>query len=942
MDAVEGASAGPIPSLYLERDGVAETARRLLARAAGGHGGALFLLAEGGLGKTTGLETTRNMVAPGWVVASAKADAMESSLPFGLLRQALRQVPGSLLEWGVDLSPSSETDTRASQFFRVEQWLERTAVQPLLLVLDDLHWSDPDSLSLLAFLCRRLRNLPVAIVGALRPWPPEAREVVEGLALDGHVSIERLAALTAAGASTLLESRVGHTLGNSLTERAWRLCSGNPLLLEQVARGIARGDEVPEPGARPSDVNNILLARFAGVPAAALRLAQAASVFGARFRPALAGQMAHLPDREADLALQALLAAGLVVGATPGWASFVHPLFCQALYDDMQPPLRERLHAQAFALLRERRVEASEMAEHALRGNLVGDPAAVQALEDAGRAALSTGAIATAASQFGSALGLAGEGASVALMSSYADALLACGRAGAAIPVIERALRQPDLASPARCNLLLRLGRGRFLTGDYRNAQLTFTEAITIAQSDSPARAAGLLLEQAAYWQLAGGPSHGHQAVSIARELAAQTSDTLLQARAEAEWETLRFYSGDAGRLEVIHEFSARAESDTSLHPSDLHWSWQDNMLYNAANVAKLAEDFDEAQRLFAILLERASRLDQPLMVTAVHLGQANVFLRRGRVTEAMDSLARAEARIDLCPVLAPFLALSYAEVLQTAGRSGESKAWLDLLREMPAARHVWAARLWRRHLPAQELLRAGAYAKASDLYRELEEVSARIGIVEPCVLHWTRDGIQAHLAAGRREDGLRVLESTATLAAGLPCRWPRIAVAAGRAFLADLDGDRGLAEKQYQLALGLHEQVELPLERGRTLLDYGAFLRRAGQSSRARALLAEAVSLAEGHGAGWLAASAAEELRVAGGRRRKNAGSELTEQEKRVAQLAALGGTNADIARQLSVSPKTVDTHLQHIYAKLGIASRRELMRRWAAPEAGDASATA
>jgi DNA-binding CsgD family transcriptional regulator len=103
--------------------------------------------------------------------------------------------------------------------------------------------------------------------------------------------------------------------------------------------------------------------------------------------------------------------------------------------------------------------------------------------------------------------------------------------------------------------------------------------------------------------------------------------------------------------------------------------------------------------------------------------------------------------------------------------------------------------------------------------------------------------------------------------------------------------------------------------------------LRRRGQLAQARRVLARAIEVAEAARAGWLAGLARAELRVAGGRRRRPASGELTAQEGRVAALAATGAGNPQIARQLSVSVSTVETHLEHIYAKLGIHSRHELI---------------
>jgi DNA-binding CsgD family transcriptional regulator len=127
------------------------------------------------------------------------------------------------------------------------------------------------------------------------------------------------------------------------------------------------------------------------------------------------------------------------------------------------------------------------------------------------------------------------------------------------------------------------------------------------------------------------------------------------------------------------------------------------------------------------------------------------------------------------------------------------------------------------------------------------------------------------------------------------------------------------------------------------TLIDYGSFLRRRGRAVHARAPLAAAIAIAEGCGAGWLARTARDELALAGGRRRRGRATrdELTAAQQRVADLAAAGHSNAEIARRLVLSVNTVETHLKHVYTKLGIRSRRQLMAA-AGPPGRDAVAEA
>jgi DNA-binding NarL/FixJ family response regulator len=119
-----------------------------------------------------------------------------------------------------------------------------------------------------------------------------------------------------------------------------------------------------------------------------------------------------------------------------------------------------------------------------------------------------------------------------------------------------------------------------------------------------------------------------------------------------------------------------------------------------------------------------------------------------------------------------------------------------------------------------------------------------------------------------------------------------------------------------------------MPLARAQTLTDYGAFLARSDENARARAPLAEALHLAEACGAAWHANRARAEWRRAGGRTRTRKPDELSPREAAVAQLARAGRTNREIAQQLHLSIKTVETHLGHIYQKLGIRSRWQLGR--------------
>jgi DNA-binding CsgD family transcriptional regulator len=293
----------------------------------------------------------------------------------------------------------------------------------------------------------------------------------------------------------------------------------------------------------------------------------------------------------------------------------------------------------------------------------------------------------------------------------------------------------------------------------------------------------------------------------------------------------------------------------------------------------------------------------------------------------------------DVMPALTMTASLVHAEALLQLDRLDEAASWLERAEAAPAFRASWLPALRLRAINGQRALRAGEWEVASMHFRAAEKLSAQAGIGEPCLSPWARYAVVSHLRAGRTADAQRVLGWLDRCAARLPCRWPRIAALSGRAELAELAGDAAATEAAFGQALALHDGLELPLERIETLLEYGMFLRRAGSQTRARPVLAEAVSAAEAIGARWLARHAHSELGASGGRRRRTSDNRLTPQERRVLDLAAQGLSNDAIASRLRVAGGTVKTHLEHIYAKLGVHSRRELMLR--RPDTAYAQAT-
>jgi DNA-binding CsgD family transcriptional regulator len=914
----------------LERDAVVARLDSLLRGVAAGRSAALFVVGEAGLGKTSLIEYACDQArAVPLTVGLGRGHPMETSLPFGLLAQALDDVGGpGLLDEGGTGQPDDRGD-RAARFYGVLRWLQERAGTGLVLALDDLHWADADSLALLSFIGRRAGPLGLGVLACLRPWPPAAAEAVAALAHEDHGTVQVLAPLSPAASGALLEARVGHPVAQPVVARAFALCAGNPLLLGQVAVALGQGEELPAPAEAGQALpgQSMLLARFAGLPTAGMRCAQAASVLGTSFQPDVAAQLAMLNPAEADAALDALARTGLVRQGSGAEVHFVHPLVRQALYDELAGPVRTRLHARAFALLNARGIGA-RAAEHAVLAGLAGDPEAISVLERAGHSARRAGALEVAVTRFDEAVAMAGDLAGTGLLLERAEALLAAGHRQRAVDACRSLARRQDLTAVQRVTSLWMLGRALVMAGDHDQAAEAFDAAAGLAEADDPAVAAEVLLDAALCRMRASGPGPALPVAARARELAGRVGGTLAT-RAAAAWGQMAMLGGDPEGMAAAEAAAPwrlpPAGPDAGTGELAAAGGWGPVNLF--AYCARLVERFDEADRAFAIGRARADASEAPVAITTLAIGHSYTLCQMGRLDEAGEAIGVAQNLVELVPQLESFAAVGNAHISLHTGLLDESAQWCTRAEATAVPRGEWLALLFLWDVLGHRRLREGAITQACELYARLEQTVRSMGIGEPCLPSWPRHAITAHIAGGRLADARRLIDWLDRAADALPCRFPRIAAASGRAQLAELDGDADGALACHQRALILHEQVDLPLELAETLLAYGGFLRRSGQRAQARSVLTQAREVAAAAGAHWLAGLAAAEFKVAGGRRRARAPGTLSAQERRVARLAAAGAANAEIGRQLYISVSTVETHLEHIYAKLGIHSRYELI---------------
>jgi DNA-binding CsgD family transcriptional regulator len=208
--------------------------------------------------------------------------------------------------------------------------------------------------------------------------------------------------------------------------------------------------------------------------------------------------------------------------------------------------------------------------------------------------------------------------------------------------------------------------------------------------------------------------------------------------------------------------------------------------------------------------------------------------------------------------------------------------------------------------------------------------VMAFLGPRDPGVVRFLRDEIEALIRLGRLDDADSLLDTLQERAEAVDRISARAAAHRCRGMLIAARGSPGAALAEFDLALEQHDRIDQPFERGRTLLARGTIERRLRRKRAARESLHAALEVFERLGTPLWAEKARAELARIGTVRGEDP-HELTRAERQVAELAAQGRTNREIADQLFMAPKTVEAHMSRILHKLGLRSRTELAATFA-----------
>jgi tetratricopeptide (TPR) repeat protein len=620
--------------------------------------------------------------------------------------------------------PNLEPDQARFRLFDAVAGLLRRAgeAEPLLLVLDDLHWADRSSLALLRFVARELRDARLLVLGTYRDVELGGSAAAEPLArLAGRARHLTLGGLGEGDVAELLALTTGRPPGAELAQAVHRRTGGNPLFVREVARLLAASDRP----AIPEGVREVLRRRLDGLPAGCAEHLQVAAVLGQEFRLDLLGATSGR-DTEAQLALLDHAVEARLVEPAPGTVAgyrFTHALLREVLYERLPAARRVALHRRAGKAIEERfagdlEPRLAELAHHFRQAAAAGEQRkAVRYATLAGRRALDQLAYAEAAAHFERALEAldlepAGPAERCELELALAEARMAAGEIAAARAGYERAAalaRGMGAAEPLaraalglgsevtalvvdelqvrlleealealgagdgvlRARALARLARALVFTPDIPRRAALSEQAVAMARRvGDPATLAAVLYDRhLAVW----GPDNPADRLAIAGEvveLAERCGDRALALQGRGLRTADLLELGDQPALRA--EIEAYERAATQLR--QLHYLWHVPLL--RATQALLAGRFDEAERLAGEGLAVGQRAHDQAVGVYVPVVVAVVRWLQGRLPELEGAVRELVARYPAVPAWRGALVLALA----LGGREDEARAELDVL----------------------------------------------------------------------------------------------------------------------------------------------------------------------------------------------------------------------------------------------------------------------
>jgi DNA-binding CsgD family transcriptional regulator len=761
--------------------------------------------------------------------------------------------------------------------------------KPVVVAIDDVQWLDASSASTLAFALRRLGGT-VRLVFARR---------LEPSALEQSVVVERLRVgpLSVGALHRLLHDRFGRPFARQTLLRIHERSGGNPFFALELARVLDEDIDPLEPLPVPETLDELLRARLVGLPTATRDALALASALGTPSESLL---------ESAGVTSDALAPAfaAQVVKRDRNAIRFTHPLLSSMLYNDLGTQ-RKIVHQRVAAIVPDPVVRARHLALATDRP----DAAIAAALDDASAIAAARGAPASAAELAEAALRLTPSrdvGRRHRRGLAAARAHRASGEWTRARKIASDLLEQSGLGA-LRADALLLLAELESLD----RAVALLEEALHEAMS-RPALQAVIQcrLAWSARFKKGFDGALEHARASLA--LADEVGDDKLRVEALA---MMTFLGSPVGDPETPG-YAARAH--------EIAFGTADAYLLRTARfaLAETIENVDRRRTLLKRAYEESRERDDRSAAEALH-SLAWLELEAGRWELAADYADRAYDLMTQYGLEVPWAHLPIAVVAAHRGQ-------LELARTHSERALQLGEEQFGRHTPVHVAtlgfvaLQGGDPKTALRWFAEAEGVTTRLGWHEAAHRWWVPDHVEALLALDRVDDAVRVLDAweaerragdDRTLASTTRCR----------GLIAAARGDVTEAAPLFEAAVAQHEQAADSFGRARALLSLGVVRRRDRQKRAAREAIASALDGFEQVGAATWAEKARGELGRIGGRRREEG---LTAAERRVAALVAKGRTNREVAGALFLGERTVETHLSHVYAKLGVRSRAELAR--------------
>lgn len=794
--------------------------------------------------------------------------------------------------------------------------------RPLVVAVDDVQWLDAASSGALGYAARRLRVEHVGVLLSRRA-PLEStflNELRRSLAAERFTDVE-VSSLGVSALHQVVHDHLGVTLPRPLLAEVHEASGGNPFYALEIVRMLRRSGasvEAGQPLPVPESLHDLVHGRLRTLPSKSRDYLLAVA--------ALSHPTVSLVEAACGVKSSAGLAPALearIIVLDGDRIRFTHPLLAAGAYATADPTRRAEVHARLAQLVEDPEARGRHMAASVKEP----DEAVAVALEEAAGRARARGAPRAAALLLDRARELTpanrpDDAHRRAVEAAYLH--FESGDSRRAEAQLENVIAELSYG-PKRARALVRFARVRSYEAQEEAAKL-FLQAVDEADDDPEILAVAHEGVATCLFRLRERLGEAVDHAEIAAGLALEIGEDALAAESLGTQLVAETLLG----VEHAAETAARALQFQDAC-KDLRVLAQP--LFAIAVHSWWTDDVEPARDVLLEMLQRSSELGDESSLPYVLILLGRVECLRGDLESAHARAIEGQqaAQQSGQSTLAAYNRALEALVEAQRGRVEQAReAALDAL-DCVSETGGRPAELVAREALGHLELALGDRAAAVRWLEPGVAFARREGIVEPAAVRFVSDQIEALIELDRRDDATELLdwyegnaqrlERASALAACLRCR----------GLLAAAEGRLEDALAAYEKALELHGRVELPLDRGRTLLALGATQRRAKRRREARETLEDALGIFERIGAELWAERARAELRRISGRAASPGA--LTPAEERVAALVAEGKTNREVAAALFLSERTVEGHLSHVFGKLGVRSRTELARELASP---------